>query len=341
MHQKKYKIVFSFENMGFYGRKRTVSSDIRDLEKENRGEAEMKIMSIRFLQKEEKAILPKAVRYLPKRWQRAYIEKRKPCRWEGDMAILQTRVENSRTALWRKQAERLLEEMKKEGVMMVIPPLEGDLPRGILPFAEGRKLTILFAFIGAAEALKRQGKEPAECRYLLAGGNEEMWRSALVSMGNEVNHLAIFTADKKTAEKLEQELFEEWGLMTEVFASAKHPAFGQADVVFCCGMEQRKYEHMLKSDAVWIDLAGNRPVLRKLQESRPDVVACDGFFFGQGKQRKEGRRAEAEAFLSCPSFRENLQGTGGKEVLCELQERGYVVSGFSVLGKQAKIRKKP
>jgi hypothetical protein len=164
-------------------------------------------------------------------------------------------------------------------------------------------------------------------------------------MGNEVNHLAIFTADVAAAKNLEQELFEEYGLMTEVFASPKNPAFSQADVVFGGGTEQRKYEYMPKEGAVWIELFGNRPVLRKLRGHRPDVAACDGFFFGHGKGRKEGRLAEAEAFLSCELFRDHWEtlskAAAEKEILCELEERGYAVSGFSALGKRVKIMKKP
>ena len=305
----------------------------------------MKAAEIRFLRKGEVIFLPKWAEVLPEKWQKRYVEKWKPYRWEEDMAILQTTAENSMAAVWRKNSRRLLEEMKKGGISIVIPPLEGELPRDILPFADGRRLTTLFAFMGAAEALKRQGKNPEACRYLLAGGNDKIWRSALVSMGNEVNHLAIFTADVKEAERLEQELFEEHGLMTEVFASPKNPIFGQADVIFGCGMEQRKYEHMLKEGAVWIDLAGNRPLLKKLRETRPDVVVCDGFFFGQGNGRKEGRLAEAEAFLFCEPFRESWKALSdaplGKEILCALQEKGYAVSGFSFMGKRMKIQRKP
>lgn len=306
----------------------------------------MKMAEIRFLEKGEQAVLPKGGKLLPKGWQRGYIEKRRPFRLEeeGDSltAILQTEKENAMTAIWRKNAEKLLEALKKKEVTIVIPPAEGDLPRDLLPFAEGRRLANLFAFRGAAEALKRQGKNPEECTYLLAGGNHETWRGALISMGNEVNHLAIFTPDPDETKELVQELFAERGMMTEVFSSPKNPVFQQADVVFCCGMEQRAYEHMLKEGVVWIDLVGNRPVLRKLQERRRDVATMDGFFFHRGKKQAEGRFAEAEAFLSCEIFRENWQfplaEAAEKEMLCELQERGYAVSGFSLMGKRVKIR---
>ncbi|MBR3910182.1 MAG: hypothetical protein IKJ54_02660, partial [Anaerotignum sp.] len=181
--------------------------------------------------------------------------------------------------------------------------------------------------------------------YLLVGGNEDNWRTALTSAGNEVNHLAIFTLDPDSAKELTQELFAERGLMTEVFSSPKNQVFRQADVVFGCGMEQRAYEHMLKDGAVWLDLAGNRPVLRRLMEKRPDVVAVDGFFFKKDGLQTEGRFAEAEAFLSCPIFRENFRFSLAEavrsEMLCELQEKGYAVSGFSALGKRVKIRRNP
>ena len=309
----------------------------------------LKTAKIRFLEKGEAAKLPKGMKLLPKAVQKKYIERCRPfcLTAEKDVltGILQTEAENSMTQVWRKNGEKLLEWLKKDGTGIVIPPVEGELPRDILPFADGRRLANLFAFAGAAEALRRLGKNPAECTFLLAGGTEEKWRPALTSMGNEVNHLAIFTAEPEKAAGLTQELFEEYGLLTEVFASPKNPLFRQADVIFGCGMEQRAYEHMLGEGAVWVDLAGNRPVLHRLMEKRADVTVVDGFFFRRGKRQLEGRYAEAEAFLTCPVFRENFQfplaESARNEVLCELQERGYRLSGFSVLGKRVKIRRKP
>lgn len=309
----------------------------------------MKTAKIRFLEKGEAARLPKGVKLLTKAARKKVVETCRPYRLTAERdvltGILQTEAENGMTQVWRKNAVKLMERLKREGAEIIIPPIEGELPQGILPYADGRRLTNLFAFKGAAEALRRQGKNPEECRYLLVGGNEDAWRAALTSMGNEVNHLAIFTLDPDSAKELIQELFEERGLMTEVFSSPKNQVFSQADVVFGCGMEQRAYEFMLKDGAVWIDLAGNRPVLRRLMEKRPDVVAVDGFFFKKDGLQTEGRFAEAEAFLSCPIFRENwrfpLAEAARSEMLCELQEKGYTVSGFSALGKRVKIRRNP
>ena len=55
------------------------------------------------------------------------------------------------------------------------------------------------------------------------------------------------------------------GADREVTGSCHVIENGGRYIMLDCGMEQGRYEYMLKNDAVWIDLAGNRPVLRKLQ----------------------------------------------------------------------------
>ncbi|MGN1231455.1 MAG: hypothetical protein ACI4TP_06095, partial [Anaerotignum sp.] len=162
-----------------------------------------------------------------------------------------------------------------------------------------------------------------------------------------VNHLAIFTQEPDTAEEIVRELYMERGLVTEVFASPKNPTFAEADVILSCGMEQRALEHILKKGAFWLDLAGNRPMLRRLMQLRPDVSAAEGFFFHvtaeTGEKQVEGRMAEAEAFLQCGEFRQSwgfsLEEVEGEAVLLALRERGFAVSGFSAFGKRVKIRK--
>lgn len=311
----------------------------------------MELARVRFLEKGEEAVLPRWARLLPKSW--GYLEKHRPYRLEWDetgiTGILQVQREGALSAPWRKAALSLLDALEKEGVAIVVPPAEGEFPREGLPFAEGRRLAALFAFQGAAEALKRQGKNPEECSYLLAGGEPGIWRAALTSMGNEVNHLAIFTQEPDTAEEIVRELYMERGLMTEVFASPKNPTFAEADVILSCGMEQRALEHILKKGAFWLDLAGNRPMLRRLMQLRPDVSAAEGFFFhvsfGNEEKQMEGRMAEAEAFLQCSNFRQSwdfpLEEAERDVLLFELQERGFAVSGFSALGKRVKIRRNP
>lgn len=300
---------------------------------------------LRFLEAGEEAILPGWAKWLPVRFR--YAERHRPYRIQREggetIGILQTEKEGAVAPGWRQGASALLTALQQEGVSIVVPPVEGEFPREVLPFAEGRRLATLFAFAGAAEALRRLGKEPAEGRFLLAGGEPGLWRAALASMGAEGNHLAIFTDVPEQAEPLLQELYAERGLLAEVFSSAKNPAFREADAVLSCGMEQRAFEHILKKEAVWMDLAGNRPMLRRLQQLRPDIIAAEGFFFHVGEKQMEGRIAEAEAYLSCPIFRQCWEQawsqTKPESVLAALQESGIAVSGFSAFGKRVKVRR--
>lgn len=303
----------------------------------------MQIGKIRFLEKGEEPLLPTWTKLLTKGWRSQYTEKYRPFRLElteeGVTGILQMQREEGLSALWRKGALALLAELERAGAAVIVPPAEGEFPRERLPFAEGRKLAALFAFDGAAEALRRQGKHPEEGLYLLAGGDPTLWRTVLSAMGNEVNHLAIFTQELKAAEEIAAELYQERGLVAEVFSSPKNPVLGEADAILSCGMEQRSLEHSLKKGAFWLDLAGNRPMLRRLRELRPDIAAAEGFFFRvpDEMQQKEGRQAEAEAFLRCEAFRESWALPQGEREAAALRELGFAVSGFSAFGKRVKI----
>ena len=161
-----------------------------------------------------------------------------------------------------------------------------------------------------------------------------------------MNRLAIFTQEPETAEGVVQRLYAERGLMAEVFSSPKNAALGAADVVLSCGMEQRAYEHILKRGCIWLDFAGNRPVLRRLRSLRLDISAAEGFFFrmaAEGGEQMEGRLAEARAYLGCAAFREGFSAEDwdGERLFSALQEKGFSVSGFSAFGKRVKIKLYP
>lgn len=301
---------------------------------------------IRFLEEDEKPFLPGWVHFLPQKWQNRYLLQKCPYLLEREgenlLGILQTERTGAMAADWRRAALALFAEMEREGAVILVPPPEGELPLGNLPFADGRRLAAVFAFAGAAEALRRQGKEPAAATYLICGGEERLWRSILAGMGQEVNRLAIFTQEPQKAEALAAQFYETQGLVVEIFSSPKHPAFAAADAILSCGMEQRAYEHSLKRGCFWLDLAGNRPALRRILQNRPDIAAAEGFFFHMGERQLEGRFAEAEAFLRCAAFRQAwAQADISAELPAVLAAEGFAVSGFSTFGKRVKLRQKP
>ena len=305
---------------------------------------------VRFLEEGEEPVLPKWTKLLPQRWRQRKTVDTYPytlTRVDGVLTgILQAERTAALTADWRRGAVRLLAALEEAGAAIIVPPAEGEFPRERLPFAEGRRLAQLFAFAGAAEALRRQGRNPEESAFLLAGGEPHIWARVLSSLGNEVNRLAIFTQEPETAEGVVQRLYAERGLMAEVFSSPKNAALGAADVVLSCGMEQRAYEHILKRGCIWLDFAGNRPVLRRLRSLRPDISAAEGFFFrmaAEGGEQAEGRLAEARAYLGCEAFREGFSAEDwdGERLFSALQENGFAVSGFSAFCKRVNIKLHP
>ncbi len=305
----------------------------------------MEAARIRFLDEGEAAVLPRWSRLLPVAWQKKLTERYYPFRLTREdgmlTGILQTECSAVLGKSRRREALRLLAALAKNGASIIIPPAEGEFPRERLPFAEGRRLAQLFAFFGAAEAVRRRGKNPEESTFLLAGGEAHIWGRMLASMGNEVNRLAIFTQEPRRAEGLERMLYAERGLAAEVFSSPKNPVFREADVVLCCGMEQHAYEHILKKGCIWLDFAGNRPILRRLRGLRADIAAAEGFFFrkeGSG-ERIEGRAAEASAYLGCEAFRESFfaEDWDGEGLFSALRKEGFDVSGFSAFGKTVKV----
>lgn len=172
---------------------------------------------VRFLEEGEEPVLPKWTKLLPQRWRQRKTVDTYPytlTRVDGVLTgILQAERTAVLTADWRRGAVRLLAALEEAGAAIIVPPAEGEFPRERLPFAEGRRLAQLFAFAGAAEALRRQGRNPEESAFLLAGGEPHIWGRVLSSLGNEVNRLAIFTQEPETAEGVVQRLYAERGLM--------------------------------------------------------------------------------------------------------------------------------
>lgn len=306
----------------------------------------MRLAQIRFLEQGETPRLPRWAGCLPKRARDAVRVRYCPYRLEEDetglWGILQTERAEGLSAPWRRHALSLLAALEEAGAGILVPPAEGEFPRERLPFAEGRTMARLFAFDGAAEALRRRGKEPEGCAYLIAGGTAEIWAEVLCGIGTLCNRLSLLTDDPKQADGIARRLYAEQGLALEVFSSPQHPAVAAADAMLCCGMEQRAYEAMLGEGAVWLDLAGNRPSLRRLMRLRADVAAAEGFFFRRGAEETEGRVAEAQAFLESEALRRCLLGRADADAeaaLCALRESGFAVSGFSALGRRVKIAK--
>lgn len=307
----------------------------------------MKIAEVRFLEEKEQVALPSWTKFLTEKLRKKYIFAKKPytiVEMDNTLyGVLSIAPGQGLPLPWREKAEALTKTLAAEGAGIVIGPYEGEFPQRILPVANGRIMAALFAFDGAAEALRRQGKNPEEAHYLISGTDPQVLPLVLAGMGDYVNHLSFFADNTGELEKIQEVLFEEKGLRTEVFSSPKNPLFSEGDAIVVCGMEQTGYEHILKRYAVFIDAAGNRPALRRLSQRRWDVVAAEGFYFILDGKQLEGRRAEAEAFIRSMNFQnfwlDHFPKIQAKDIYLDLKENGFCVSGFSTLGKRVKIPK--
>ncbi|MDD4843485.1 MAG: hypothetical protein PHU31_04000 [Anaerotignum sp.] len=308
----------------------------------------MKIAEVRFLEKREEVTLPRWTKILTKEWRQRYILSKKPFTIEEKdntlFGILSFERGQGLPAPWREKAEAMAKTLAAEGAGIIIPPYEGEFPQKILPIAKGRILAALFAFDGAAEALRRQGKNPAEAHFLISGTDEDVLSLVLTGMGEYVNHLSFFADNIGELTEIQAALFIEKGLLTEAFSSPKNPLFQEADAIIVCGMEQTGYEHILKRYAIFIDAVGNRPVLRRMDQRRWDVAATEGFYFNFEEKQLEGRRAEAVAFIRYMEFQnfwlEHFPKQQAEDIYLFLKANGFSVSGFSALGKRVKIQKK-
>ncbi|NCC16300.1 MAG: hypothetical protein EOM28_08110 [Clostridia bacterium] len=307
----------------------------------------MKIAEVRFLEKGERLTLPGWTKFLTDKLREKYILSKKPYTIQEKDDILYGVMSfyggQGLPLPWRKKAEDLVKTLSTAGAGIVIAPYDGEFPQNILPIAKGKAMAALFAFDGAAEALRRQGKNPEEANFLIAGTDRDVLPLVLAGMGDYVNHLSFFADNTGELAEMQAELFAEKGLLTEAFSSPKNTMFAEADAVIVCGMEQTGYEHILKRYAVYIDAAANRPALRRLAQRRWDTAAADGFYFSWEEQRLEGRRAEALAFTKYMEFREfwfeNFPEKMAKDVYLSLKKNGFTVCGFSALGKRIKIAK--
>lgn len=218
---------------------------------------------VRFLEEGEEPVLPKWTKLLPQRWRQRKTVDTYPytlTRVDGVLTgILQAERTAVLTADWRGGAVRLLAAWRKRVLPSLCRLPRENFPENGFPLPRGAGWHSFLPSQVRQEALRRQGRNPEESAFLLAGGEPHIWGRVLSSLGNEVNRLAIFTQEPETAEGVVQRLYAERGLMAEVFSSPKNAALGAADVVLSCGMEQRAYEHILKRGCIWLDFRRQSP----------------------------------------------------------------------------------
>lgn len=280
----------------------------------------MAIGRVRYLKSDEKVNTGKIINVLPEKLKEKYIFFRKPFvinqledHYEG---VLSVHLGEGLPYNWREKCEELIINMQLEGVTILVPPKEGEFPRDILPFAYGKKLMEILTFIHMKDILEKVYKKN-KCeniksiettRFVIAGGDARDLGTLTYFMPLEVNHLAFFHSDLDELEALQEHFFSSRGLPTEMFASPRNPVLAEADVVFLCHNSLLAYEHILKENAIFIDIIGNKNITKKIAESRPDVTVIDGFTYERNDQVYTHEEWEARIYNRHRKVRKYLTG---------------------------------
>lgn len=300
------------------------------------------IIAVTFLRHKGDRTLPKWAFHIPQKWQEIYTLRCCPfLETETDYGIeirMQTDKESYFFPAWREQTKKAMEQAKDKGAIIAVSSLSADLPKGILPLANGRKLALLFAGEGAGLALSRMGKEKEEGRYVIADGS--LAPDLLDCLPPWINHLAIVTDRPAFYIHYREKFLAEQGLSLEICSSFGNAVFHESDAILSCTKKQKSIVYAVKDNAFFLDLTGNTALLSRFADNRETVVTADGFFFRQEKAEYPCMEAEAFAFCICPAFRSFFQGKGSaKEAKEALLALGFVPSGFSVKEHRRKIWK--
>lgn len=298
------------------------------------------IVTITFLRHIHDRILPKWMNRMPEKWKEHYALHHLPFLQSemeyGTKICMQTDKEGYFSPLWREQTKQALEQAKAQGAVIALSAMAADMPKGILPFADGRRLAALFAIEGAALALERMGRSKEEGKYIIADGT--FAPILLDCLPPWINHLGIVTDRPAYYVSYQENCLLEQGLVMEIFSSVGNPIFRDGDAVLSFSKGGRGMVYAMKDNAFFLDLAGNEALLTHFAEARHEIVTADGFFFRHGEREYPSMLAEAHAFCLCPSFRRFfLEDSDAKEAKEALIELGFSPCGFSIGAHRRKI----
>lgn len=307
----------------------------------------MAIGKVRYLNNDEVVQTKKWVSRLPKSLKDKYILHRQPFTitqvddyFEG---VLSMKIGDGLPSDWREKCEDLIINMQLEGVTILVPPKHGEFPRDILPFAWGHKLMEVLTFLHMNEILELVSKtnenenlkNTATTHFVIAGGDVHNVANLTYFMPTEVNHLSFFHNDIDELEQLQDYFFAKRGLPTEIFASPKNPSLTNADVVILCHNSIISYEHILKENAIFIDIIGNPTITKNLKERRPDVTIIDGFNYIRNQQIYSFEEWEARIYNRHRKVRKFLIGEeyGNREILKYFKNLNLEVKSLICLGE--------
>ena len=134
----------------------------------------MESARVRFLEEGEEPVLPKWTKLLPQRWRQRKTVDTYP--------YTLTRVDGVLTGILQAERTAVLDSRLEKGAVRFWQPggsgcrhhcaaCRGRISQRTASLCRGAQAGTAFAFAGAAEALRRQGRNPEESAFLLAGAS--------------------------------------------------------------------------------------------------------------------------------------------------------------------------
>ncbi len=247
----------------------------------------MSIAIINFLQEYQPLPIKKWISYLPKKFQEKYRYEKLPYFMEEEQNIIKATLsiqkEDFIFSAWEHHLKALYVDLRKSGVRVLLPNIITEtfpLSPALLPTVYGQRLKALYAFRAVKRALSYKGKSLEESKVVIVGGEGILFYFLLVGMSIELNTLSFYHQNPDQLQSIQEELFYERGLQTEVIGSPNNPALAQADVLILCEQTTIPWDHIIHQDGIILDIYQNTSLLRKIAQKKKDVLCMEEMQFG-------------------------------------------------------------
>lgn len=189
--------------------------------------------------------------------------------------------------------------------------------------------------------LEKQNKDLKDAKILVIDGGNFITNMIINELYENVNYLTFYTSDINNFEEKAEYILSESGLNVNIVQSIKNVAFKEADVIINCAMDMENSDYFFKNGAIYIDIAQNKPKLKRLTERREDMIIVDRAYFKTNEGIFGADIIEAVMFtnnLDMKKFliREHNQILQ-KSIKPILMSKDIKLSGFSVLGRDIVI----
>lgn len=310
----------------------------------------MKFASICYCKTMDDIRINSIIKRIPKRLLDFYIKKKNPytCKEvtlleaEGLEIILPLLQEEEYSQKWDEIVTKTLEELKEKEVEIVISPTKGIFPNNIIKIADGKAIFALLLNPVIDKALKYVQKEKKSSEFLIIDGGNFLTNLILDSIYPNVNFLSIYTDRAENFEQRAKEIYEDTGLILQVFSNCKNALLKEADVIINGGCDMENYDYYFKKKSIYLDVNKNRQKLKRLRQKREDMLFIDGLELKIDNAYYTSEVFEAIEYVKNKEFRNFLSKQYNKEkgefLRKDLKQYKMGISAFRCNGEIVKSK---